>query len=98
MPMRSPRTLRGQRSCYKHGRHPPLQSIPCLGLPYGAPHKSNEVDFDFLPEGGGEPHGYEEFMASVDVLIIDRTTFEKVLTFETWPYGKARRCSEQPRY
>ena len=22
--------------------------------------------FDFLPPGGGEPHGYEEFMASVD--------------------------------
>jgi len=20
-------------------------------------------DFDFLPEGGGEPHGYDEFMA-----------------------------------
>jgi hypothetical protein len=22
-------------------------------------------DFDFLPAGGGEPHGYEEFMATV---------------------------------
>jgi hypothetical protein len=22
-------------------------------------------DFDFLPAGGGEPHGYDEFMASV---------------------------------
>jgi hypothetical protein len=27
-------------------------------------------DFDFLPEGGGEPHGYSEFMASVDALVI----------------------------
>jgi dihydrofolate reductase len=47
-------------------------------------------DFDFLPEGGGEPHGYDEFMASVDVLVIGRNTFDKVLTFETWPYGAKR--------
>jgi dihydrofolate reductase len=47
-------------------------------------------DFDFLPEGGGEPHGYDEFMASVDVLVIGRNTFEKVLTFEKWPYGDKR--------
>jgi dihydrofolate reductase len=47
-------------------------------------------DLDFLPEGGGEPHGYDEFMASVDALVIGRKTFEKVLTFETWPYGDKR--------
>ncbi len=47
-------------------------------------------DFDFLPEGGGEPHGYNEFMSSVDVLVIGRTTFEKVLTFEKWPYAEKR--------
>jgi dihydrofolate reductase len=47
-------------------------------------------DFDFLPEGGGEPHGYDEFMSSVDVLVIGRNTFEKVLTFEKWPYAEKR--------
>lgn len=47
-------------------------------------------DLDFLPPGGGEPHGYEEFIASVDALVIGRNTFEKVLTFETWPYGDKR--------
>jgi dihydrofolate reductase len=47
-------------------------------------------DLDFLPEGGGEPHGYDEFMASVDALVIGRKTFEKVLTFATWPYGEKR--------
>jgi len=47
-------------------------------------------DFDFLPEGGGEPHGYAEFIATVDVLVIGRNTFEKVLTLETWPYGDMR--------
>jgi len=42
--------------------------------------------FDFLPPGGGEPHGYDEFMATVDALVIGRKTFETVLTFDTWPY------------
>ena len=29
---------------------------------------------DFLPDGGGEEHGYEAFMASVDALVIGRKT------------------------
>jgi len=44
-------------------------------------------DLDFLPEGGGEPHGYNEFIASVDAIVIGRKTFEKVLTLGPWPYG-----------
>jgi dihydrofolate reductase len=43
--------------------------------------------FDFLDEGGGEPHGYTEFFASVDALVIGRKTFEVVLGFPEWPYG-----------
>jgi dihydrofolate reductase len=46
--------------------------------------------FDFLPEGGGEPHGYVEFMAGIDALVIGRKTFEVVLGMEAWPYGKKR--------
>ncbi len=42
---------------------------------------------DWLPVDGGEPHGYDEFMATVDALVIGRKTFETVLTFGTWPYG-----------
>jgi dihydrofolate reductase len=45
---------------------------------------------DWLPPGGGEPHGYEEFVASVDALVIGRHTFEVVLGFDPWPYGDKR--------
>jgi dihydrofolate reductase len=45
---------------------------------------------DFLPPGGGEPHGYDDFMATVDVIVIGRKTFETVLTFDAWPYGDKR--------
>ncbi|MFL6307916.1 MAG: dihydrofolate reductase family protein [Candidatus Sulfotelmatobacter sp.] len=41
---------------------------------------------DWLPPNGGEPHGYIEFMATVDALVIGRKTFETVLTFDDWPY------------
>ena len=47
-------------------------------------------DLDFLPPGGGEPHGYNEFMATVDAIVIGRKTFETVLAMEDWPYGDKR--------
>ncbi|MBI2841537.1 MAG: hypothetical protein HYX75_24740 [Acidobacteria bacterium] len=47
-------------------------------------------DLDCLPAGGGGRHGYDELVASVDVIVIGRNTFEKVLTFGAWPYGNKR--------
>jgi len=47
-------------------------------------------ELDFLPAGGGEPHGYDEFIASVDAIVIGRKTFEKVLSLGEWAYGKKR--------
>lgn len=45
---------------------------------------------DFLPTDGGEPHGYPEFFASVDALVIGRKTYETVKAFPEWPYGNKR--------
>jgi dihydrofolate reductase len=47
-------------------------------------------DLDWLPADGGEPHGYDEFIASVDAIVIGRKTFETVLAFPAWPYGGKR--------
>lgn len=44
-------------------------------------------DLDWLPAGGGEEHGYEAFLASVDAVVMGRRTFETVLAFDAWPYG-----------
>lgn len=46
--------------------------------------------YDFLPPGGGEPHGYDEFIASVDTILMGHNTFEVVLKLPTWPYGDKR--------
>ena len=46
--------------------------------------------FDFLSHGGDEPHGYDEFISTVDVIVIGRKTFETILGFPEWPYGKTQ--------
>jgi len=46
--------------------------------------------FDFLPTDGGEPHGYDEFIKSVDAIVIGRNTFEVVRAMPGWAYGKKR--------
>src|SRR3981081_659264 len=42
--------------------------------------------YDFLPAGGGEPHGYDEFIASIDTILIGRNTFDIVANLPSWPY------------
>lgn len=39
------------------------------------------------PAEGEEDCGWAEFHASIDAIVMGRGTFEKVLTFGTWPYG-----------
>lgn len=36
----------------------------------------------------GEDHGYEQFMDSVDGLVVGRKTYETALGFPQWPYAK----------
>lgn len=42
--------------------------------------------FDFLPTDTTEDHGFTEFFASVDLLLIGRKTYETALGFGEWPY------------
>jgi len=43
---------------------------------------------DWLPTTGGEEHGYNAFITTVDAIVMGRRTFEKVLTFGAWPYDR----------
>jgi dihydrofolate reductase len=50
-------------------------------------------DIDWLggnSNEGTEDYGYKKFMDSVDVLVMGRNTYEKVLSFGEWPYGDKR--------
>lgn len=45
-----------------------------------------------MGEGGGDSaeYGYNEFIADIDAIVMGRKTFDKVLTFDKWYYGKKR--------
>jgi dihydrofolate reductase len=47
-------------------------------------------DLDWLPGANGTPtdedYGYHAFMETVDVIVMGRHTYEKVLSFDGWPY------------
>jgi dihydrofolate reductase len=47
---------------------------------------------DWLPEGGGEEgdedYGYQEFVDSVDAIVMGRSTYELASSFGSWPYGE----------
>lgn len=45
---------------------------------------------DFLHAGEGVPHGFEEFYATVDAVVIGRKTYEWVLSYGQWMYGRMR--------
>jgi dihydrofolate reductase len=46
--------------------------------------------FDFLDPFGNEEHGYTEFIAGIDALVIGRATYDLVMSFDSWPYGERR--------
>ncbi|MGI9292772.1 MAG: dihydrofolate reductase family protein [Pseudomonadales bacterium] len=50
--------------------------------------RNGDLDWLMKQPAKGEDYGYDEFMDSVDGLIMGRGSFEKVLTFDDWPYTK----------
>jgi dihydrofolate reductase len=46
-----------------------------------------------------QDYGYQEFMDTVDTIVLGRNTFELVVTFDSWPYGgkKVVVLSSRPR-
>ncbi|MFW9769614.1 MAG: dihydrofolate reductase family protein [Candidatus Thorarchaeota archaeon] len=52
---------------------------------------TNEGDLDWLnenPNPENNDYGFSEFMSDIDAIVMGRRTFEKVMTFEVWPYTK----------
>lgn len=43
-------------------------------------------DLDWLPPGGNP--SYDAFMETVDAIALGRNTYDKVRTFDTWPYAE----------
>ena len=45
------------------------------------------LDFLSAGEAEPEPYGFEEFLSTVDALVMGRNTYDVVLPFPTGPYG-----------
>ncbi|MFW9889097.1 MAG: dihydrofolate reductase family protein [Candidatus Thorarchaeota archaeon] len=43
---------------------------------------------DEIPNPEKSDFGYADFMNGIDAIVMGRRTFEKVLTFDSWPYDK----------
>lgn len=66
---------------------PPVEASVFVGTSLDGFIARADGALDFLSAGGSESHGYEEFLATVDALVMGRHTYETVLGFGTWPYG-----------
>lgn len=68
---------------------PPIRASVFVGMSVDGFLARPDGAFDFLSgDGGGdEPHGFEEFMATVDALVMGRNTFDVIRDMRPWPYG-----------
>jgi dihydrofolate reductase len=41
-----------------------------------------------LPNPNNSDYGYSDFIKNIDAVLMGRNSFEKVLTFDAWPYEK----------
>ena len=72
-------------------RHPTIRSISCsvfVGTSVDGFIARANGALDWLPAGGGEDHGYTDFVATVDAVVMGRGTFDTVLSFDHWPFNK----------
>ncbi|WP_312748464.1 dihydrofolate reductase family protein [Candidatus Nitrospira neomarina] len=49
---------------------------------------AESTGFPGVGEAGTEDYGYHEFIDSIDAIVMGRNSYEMVLSFAPWPYGK----------
>lgn len=47
-----------------------------------------DIDWLLQRDDPNEDHGYSDFIADKDMIVMGRGSYEKVLTFDTWPYDR----------
>ena len=50
--------------------------------------KDGGLDWLPVPTEGGEDYGYAEFMSEIELIVMGRNTFEKVMSFGAWQYDR----------
>ena len=67
-----------------------MRTIAYLGTSLDGFIARKDGEIDWLTQFANDEaiHAYEDFMNRIDAIVIGRGTFEKVLTFSSWPYEK----------
>jgi dihydrofolate reductase len=67
-----------------------LKTIVYIGTSLDGFIARKDGDINWLTQFANDEaiHAYEEFINRVDAIVIGRGTFEKVLTFPSWPYDR----------
>ena len=67
-----------------------MKSIVYIGTSLDGFIARKDGNIDWLVQFANDEaiHAYEEFINRIDAIVIGRGTFEKVLTFPSWPYEK----------
>lgn len=67
-----------------------MRSIVFIGTSLDGFIARKDGDIDWLVQYANDEavHAYEKFMSGIDAIVIGRGTFEKVLSFPSWPYEK----------
>jgi dihydrofolate reductase len=78
--------MAGLANCFSEGTASMVTSV-FVGTSLDGFIARRDGSYDFLSPAGDQPHGYDQFIATVDALVIGRKTFETVLGFSEWPYG-----------
>lgn len=47
-----------------------------------------DIDWLLQRDAANEDHGYDDFIADQDAIVMGRGSYEKVATFGTWPYDR----------
>ncbi|MBX3021788.1 MAG: dihydrofolate reductase [Bdellovibrionales bacterium] len=50
--------------------------------------EDGDIEWLLRRDDPSEDHGYNSFIKDIDGIVMGRGSFEKVLTFDTWPYNK----------
>jgi len=50
--------------------------------------QNDDIDWLLQRDDPAEDHGYEAFIADKDYIVMGRGSYEKVLTFDAWPYDR----------
>ncbi|MBP1129291.1 dihydrofolate reductase [Serratia sp. PL17] len=49
--------------------------------------QNGDIDWLLQRDTSAEDHGFDDFIADKEMILMGRGTYEKVLTFDSWPYN-----------